>query len=421
MSAVVGMLPAAKASELSAVAKLILPANAEPSEDAIVDATTEFKKQQQDREKRRFTQQLNRTMRYLGLTKRDKPNAITFVCIDMEAYEFNQNRITEIGISTLDTQHASSIAPGPQAKGWVQYLKTRHIRIEECKHLVNSRHIQGCPDYFDFGESEWLSQHKIIAFLTAIFTEAQQLRDGKTILRVLVGHNIESDIQYMMKSGFDVLAHISDRIDTQDLNKAIRRDNRSRNLGALLLEYHIKADHLHNAGNDAHYTLRLLLAICEAQYSWPKSSEQWNQEMQRQIKKEIELAEAKVRKQFEGWDGVEPEVDGVGERAELERLKMRKVNVQSQGAESQSLPSRGRGRGRGLGRVEENLSFRGGRRGTGRGLPSYRQADTPVAQQAMPTYGTGYGQYQLQPIPPSQRDRKNYKKSGRDGLKATNS
>lgn len=420
MAAVIGTVSGAKPSDLPAVAKLNLSTNAEPIEDAVIDATTEFKKQEQTREKRRFTQQLYRTMKYLGLTKPPSPNSITFVCIDMEAYEFNQNRITEIGISTLDTQDVNCMAPNPQVKGWEQYLQTRHIRIEECKHLVNSRHIQGCPDYFDFGESEWLSQHNIIGFLTAVFREAQQFRDGKTILPVLVGHNIESDIQYMMKSGFDVLTHVSDCIDTQDLRKVVRRDNRSRSLGALLVDYHIKADHLHNAGNDAHYTLRLLLAICEAQYSWPKPSEQWNEEMQRLIKKEIEVAEAKVRKQFEGWDGIEPEVDGIGEEAEIERLRMRMNNhvvVRSNEIERQSMPTRGRGRGRGISRGDENLSFRGG--GRERGFQTYREPDMPVIQQAMPTYGTGYGQYQLQPIPHSQRERRNNRRTARDGLKAT--
>lgn len=74
-----------------------------------------------------------------------------FVAIDIEAYEFNQNLISEVGIAMLDTARVADVAPGKDGQGWFSRIHARHIRIEENRWAKNNRYVAGCPDKFDFG------------------------------------------------------------------------------------------------------------------------------------------------------------------------------------------------------------------------------------------------------------------------------
>lgn len=118
-----------------------------------------------------------RVQRYLGLRKRsdndaptdrtstdtntfydpEKPtkfileDAVVFVCIDVEAYEFNNNVVTEIGIATLDVLDIATMEPGVLGENWRNAIRARHFRIKEHMHLNNTKHVQGCADRFEFG------------------------------------------------------------------------------------------------------------------------------------------------------------------------------------------------------------------------------------------------------------------------------
>lgn len=72
-----------------------------------------------------------------------------FICVDVEAYERDNNKITEIGISTLDTRDLAHIAPGVKGKNWQNAIRARHFRISDYKHLVNKEFVDGCPDRFE--------------------------------------------------------------------------------------------------------------------------------------------------------------------------------------------------------------------------------------------------------------------------------
>lgn len=109
---------------------------------------------------------VKRVQCYLGLRDREtdtaffsasdsmkyKPDAsVIFISVDIEAYEFNHKQVTEIGIATLDTLDIRDIAPGTSGKNWMAKIRARHFRIQENKHLINSVHVYGCPDRFNFG------------------------------------------------------------------------------------------------------------------------------------------------------------------------------------------------------------------------------------------------------------------------------
>lgn len=86
---------------------------------------------------------------------------VVFIAIDAEAYERPPRMITEIGFATLDTRDLHGKAPGEVGKEWHQYIRGRHICVAEHKHLVNSEFVHGCPDKFEFGKSEFVSENEL--------------------------------------------------------------------------------------------------------------------------------------------------------------------------------------------------------------------------------------------------------------------
>ena len=74
-----------------------------------------------------------------------------FICVDVEAYERDNNKITEIGICTLDVRDLAQQVPGEGGKNWMELIRCRHFRIREYKHLNNTEFVSGCADRFEFG------------------------------------------------------------------------------------------------------------------------------------------------------------------------------------------------------------------------------------------------------------------------------
>ncbi|KAI4256477.1 MAG: hypothetical protein LQ352_002083 [Teloschistes flavicans] len=205
---------------------------------------------------------------------------VVFICVDVEAYEKPPRPITEIGISTLDTSDLVNIAPGERGIDWMKKIRSRHFRIREHGHLHNSEHVQGCADRFepDFGVSEWISIQEAPQVIASCFRPPYSRRskdisgksqtddsESKDLQRqlVLVGHDIQNDVEYLRKLGYDVanLSNVIEAVDTADLYRAWKHEQNPTNLGAILLELELVGWNLHNAGNDAAYTLQALLGI----------------------------------------------------------------------------------------------------------------------------------------------------------------
>jgi hypothetical protein len=120
---------------------------------------------------REWGRSVKRAQRYLGLRSRvageaaDKPtildlsqpmaqgpeDSVLFVAIDIEAWEQDQNLITEVGIATLDTTDIQNIAPGNGGENWLLHINARHIRVKENSWANNSRYVHGCANNFSFG------------------------------------------------------------------------------------------------------------------------------------------------------------------------------------------------------------------------------------------------------------------------------
>lgn len=85
------------------------------------------------------------------LARFEQEASVVFVCVDVEAYERNTKLVTEIGIATLDTKDIASVVPGEGGANWMGYIRARHFRINEHKHLNNVEFVAGCADRFEFG------------------------------------------------------------------------------------------------------------------------------------------------------------------------------------------------------------------------------------------------------------------------------
>ncbi|QSZ30659.1 hypothetical protein DSL72_000217 [Monilinia vaccinii-corymbosi] len=201
-------------------------------------------------------------------TKFPMEDAIVFVCIDVEAYELNNNIITEIGIATLDVLDIAGMEPGVLGANWRKAIRARHFRIKEHMHLNNSKHVQGCADRFEFGKSEIISRDDAPHVVGSCFkypfsspSPSAELANEKRNI-ILVGHDVDADIRFLRQIGYEINnLKLHEGCDTTLMWRALKRESNPRSLAAILAEIGIAAWNLHNAGNDAVYTLQAMLGI----------------------------------------------------------------------------------------------------------------------------------------------------------------
>ena len=214
---------------------------------------------------------------------------VIFISVDVESYERDRKAITEIGISTLDTNDLINLPPGEGGLAWMKRIRSRHFRVRENSHLVNSDFVAGCADRFEkkFGSSEWISINEapqvVASCFKPPFSSPLPVTDPKgglpgsdyrqppcqsnSVLRspsfstesdddglpkrniILVGHDVKADIDYLRSIGYDLsnLSNILEAVDTADLFRALRHEQQSRSLGGVLLELNLVGWNLHNA------------------------------------------------------------------------------------------------------------------------------------------------------------------------------
>ncbi|KAI9220422.1 hypothetical protein BC828DRAFT_383570 [Blastocladiella britannica] len=236
-----------------------------------------------------------------------------FVSLDLEAFEFNHAQITEIGYVTADmmplavaqclplvsgvdhlvplrrrletpalaplqkpppllvpgspptpppTDHGGddsmdvteSDPPHPEndpASTWVLVVRPRHVIVTDYAHLRNGVRVRDGKDSF-LGTSTHLPKSVAFAHLDRVLADTQ----------VLVGHSISSDLSFLRRARARVRIPPL-VIDTQTIYKAqtgsVDTVRLSRILDALGVTYDEAL--LHNAGNDAVYTLWGMLRL----------------------------------------------------------------------------------------------------------------------------------------------------------------
>ncbi|KAI5926571.1 hypothetical protein F4810DRAFT_655021 [Camillea tinctor] len=188
-------------------------------------------------------------------------SAMRFVCVDVEAMERNHAIVTEIGVAILDTARIENTAPGERGENWFSKIEAHHFRVEEYSHFVNKRYVKGCPDAFHFGKSVFVPRKSMAEMLSQVIGEARSTTSEKPI--VLVGHDVLQDLKYLKTVGYSVwgLGNVFDEADTLSMFRRVARRLNGCGLQTICDELGTSGPDFHNAGNDAVYTLRAMIAM----------------------------------------------------------------------------------------------------------------------------------------------------------------
>ncbi|CCD22197.1 Gfd2p NDAI_0A00370 [Naumovozyma dairenensis CBS 421] len=192
--------------------------------------------------------------------------------IDVEAFELNNDIITEFGISIYDPrENFFSMTP---------IIKTYHLIVKEVLALRNCKWICDYKDCYLNGESLVLTLNQCVEFIQSLinYYMIPKTEEDRTWSRAFIGHHVQGDLEWLNKIGiiipeedinYDLLNCSIKRnsfkyfaLDTELLYKRTYGEI-SCNLGKILRLLEIPHAFLHNAGNDSYYTLQLLLKLCD--------------------------------------------------------------------------------------------------------------------------------------------------------------
>lgn len=181
------------------------------------------------------------------LAEIDRGACTSIVFLDIEAFEFDHQRILEVGLMTVQLEGRSVIMP-----------LSRHFLIKENMRLHNGKNVANRKMHYAFGRSEHATMRDV--------AERVRVALGHPGA-ILVGHSICSDIEFMRCSGHALPAALISPtrvFDTQAMMaQHQRRPGLRASLEACLKHLGISSvdGELHNAGNDAWYTSLVFFAL----------------------------------------------------------------------------------------------------------------------------------------------------------------
>ncbi|GKT88348.1 QDE-2-interacting protein [Colletotrichum tofieldiae] len=201
---------------------------------------------------------------------------VVFVCIDIEVAEEHHGTVLEIGLSILDTKDIADVPPDENGRNWVPFIQNRHLIADEHRHIRNRKYIKGCPSSSTLvcSKSEYpkLSDlgPSVIAAINDLSVAGQEgvaEPDKRFRNIVLLGHDLRSDLGYLETMGVELWSVggvMSRTLDTKDMHQAWRQETQGRSLAMVLTDLGIPHSNLHNAGNDAAYTMQAMLGLAVA-------------------------------------------------------------------------------------------------------------------------------------------------------------
>ncbi|KAI3405154.2 hypothetical protein KGF56_002110 [Candida oxycetoniae] len=198
------------------------------------------------------------------------PRTKPMISIDCESHEISQSKITEVGISILKASTFNTMLP---------MIKPMHIIIKENIKRTNHKFVPNNKNYFSNGVSYLMTKKTAAKFIKLLLDKYLFDLEG-----IFVGHAIEQDIKYLEKLGVK-LSEPFHRIDTFKLHRLSRSKGGS--LASCLKSMDIPHAYLHNAGNDAYYTLLLALAYCDPATRILKNLDQYTEVVGNGKKKKI--------------------------------------------------------------------------------------------------------------------------------------
>ncbi|KAH0016262.1 hypothetical protein KCU78_g7920, partial [Aureobasidium melanogenum] len=280
-------------------------------------AAKEAKQEARNIQQHNMRRQVERTEVSLGLSppsSADPDLDVIYIAVDVESYERNHNIITEIGFATLDTRDLKGVLPGEAGKEWHKFVRARHFRINEYKHYVNSEFVRGCPDQFEFGESEFVDLKDVPRAVASCFKYPYSAKNAKDIAEddgekrniIFLGHDTKQDIAYLRKLGYDPdnLANLIEFQDTAAMWRAVTGEQSTRGLAHIMYALELESWNTHNAGNDAVYTIHAMIGICikDLQKKASDEDDEGGVSLLPEKKLDVEKEVKKITKKFVEWD-----------------------------------------------------------------------------------------------------------------------
>lgn len=163
----------------------------------------------------------------------------SFLCFDVECFEFRQTIVLEIGYTTFKDGE----------------MQTHHFIIAEHERYKNKRYVPNNRDNFLFGESQRVCMREAIHHLN----KAIRKHD------CIVGHSIGGDVDSLVKHGLKIDPS-KKFIDTAVIGKAVLKQDKSRPSLADIAELcDIEMQFAHNGGNDSRYNMEAFVSLFKQQ------------------------------------------------------------------------------------------------------------------------------------------------------------
>ncbi|AAS54084.1 AFR712Cp [Eremothecium gossypii ATCC 10895] len=194
-------------------------------------------------------------------------NTILF-SIDIEAFESNTSVVTEVGISVYD--------PRENEDTLVPHFRTYHLCPEESLGLINKRFVPNHKCEFLHGETMVMPLSECVEFINGLIEYYLYPPTGvdDKYSRAIVGHGVSGDLQWLRSLLIDLPtiagpgnSHPRDHVSVLDTAHLYQYfyGQKGSSLGKSLRLHGVPHSYLHNAGNDAYYTLQLLMKMGDVQ------------------------------------------------------------------------------------------------------------------------------------------------------------
>ncbi|KAI5956035.1 hypothetical protein KGF57_003521 [Candida theae] len=195
--------------------------------------------------------------------------------IDIEAWEMHNQTVTEIGIGIYDPRRNSAFSVVPE-------ITKLHIRVLENMHRVNGKFVVDHAVNFVGEPTLVMSMRDSVVLIQALFDYFFEYVGGEDegvagagagagagvgvggnggLSTYLVGHGVPGDIKWLKSIGIEFPQTYS-VLDTLEILK-ITHGKQNLSLAKALAKVDIPHPFLHNAGNDAYYTLLLALRLLD--------------------------------------------------------------------------------------------------------------------------------------------------------------
>lgn len=171
------------------------------------------------------------------------------VSVDVEWHERSRNKMLEFGIAWKHV--GNDLVEEAQ-------IAVHHLIVQDNYDVRNGKWVPDNKDDFRFGTSErvWLADvpNRLRDIMMSVVR-----RSGRIYL---VGHSVHADLEIL--NSLELVDLIAEKLVICDIAKAFQAKHRHKSLTGLskLLEFYgIEYEHLHNAANDAFFTLLLCLRM----------------------------------------------------------------------------------------------------------------------------------------------------------------